>query len=346
MSPHGNIIDLRSDTVTQPTEEMRQAMARAQLGDDVFGEDPTVNRLEETAAEMMGKEKALFIPSGTMGNLAAVLAHTVRGDAVILDKEAHIYYYEAGGASLVGGVQLWPMAELQGLGGLQRFREAIRPPDQHFAPARLLCLENTHNRKGGAILTPQKQEEFYREALSSGLPVHLDGARIFNAAEAAGCRVTDFTRCCHSVMFSLSKGLGAPAGSMLAGSTQFIDLARRYRKILGGGMRQSGVLAAAGLEALEHAPFLGEDHRRAQELARGLASIKNFKIEPDPPPTNIVILNLEESTLSPQDFVNSLEEEGIKTLPFGSTKVRMVLHRDIDDNDIRYTVEKVQGKFP
>lgn len=345
MPQNDNIVDLRSDTVTTPTEEMRSAMALAPVGDDVFGEDPTVNQLEETAAELVGKEDALFVPSGTMGNLTSVLTHTVRGDAVILDPLAHIFYYEAGGSSLVGGVQLWPVEELHTPEGLHKFKEAIRPPDQHFSPARLLCLENTHNRGGGTILPPEEQREFYRLAVDSGLYVHLDGARVFNASTALGISVTDFTETCHSVMFSLSKGLGAPAGSILAGSKKFIEPARRYRKILGGGMRQSGILAAAGLEALKHIPHLQEDHRRAKELARGLSQIQGLKIKPYPPPTNIVIVNMQKSPLSPEQFAGKMHEKGVKFLPFGKSKVRMVLHRDVDDNDISYVLQKAEEAF-
>jgi threonine aldolase len=332
-------VDLRSDTVTRPGREMRQAMAEAIVGDDVFGDDPTVKELEEEAAGLTGKEAALFVPSGTMGNLIAVLTHTTRGNAVLLDPEAHIFYYEAGGSSLVGGVQSWPVENLHSPEGIKGFHKAIRPSDQHFAPATLLCLENTHNRKGGTVLTPGEQELLYEAAKSAGLSVHLDGARIFNAAAAENCAVTDFTRSCDSIMFCLSKGLGAPVGSILAGSSSFIASARRYRKILGGGMRQSGILAAAGRAALKHIPYLSEDHRRALKLAEGISQLPQFEVTPFPPPTNIIILSTEGLGLSSPELVNRLLTYGIKTVPFGENLVRMVTHRDISDGDIDYTLD-------
>ena len=203
-------VDLRSDTITLPSKEMRAAMARAEVGDDVYGEDPTVNLLESEAAALVGKEAALFVSSGTMGNLIAILTHTTRGDAVILDPESHIFYYEAGGSSLIGGVQLWPVTNLHSYEGIDNLKKALRPPDQHFAPAALLCLENTHNRNGGTILKPEEQDKYYEIACKAKIPLHLDGARIFNAALALNCPVTDLTRSCDSIMFCLSKGLGAP----------------------------------------------------------------------------------------------------------------------------------------
>ena len=337
------IIDLRSDTVTLPTPEMRKTMAGAIVGDDVFGEDPTVNRLEQEGAAQVGKEAAIFLPSGTMGNLVAVLSHTSRGDAVLLDRESHIFYYEAGGSSLAGGVQLWPIAGLHLSSTVLKIKEAVRAPDIHFAPARLLCLENTHNRLGGTIMLPQNHEEVYHTARELGLSVHLDGARIFNAAAALGRPVTEFTSRCDSVMFCLSKGLGAPAGSLLAGPASFINRARRNRKLLGGGMRQSGILAAAGILALEHRDALSEDHRRARELARGLSTLPGLVVDPFPPPTNIVIVYTSKTGLSPGEFCNLLAKKNIKTLPFGETCVRMVTHRDINDTDVERTLKVVRA---
>ena len=332
-------VDLRSDTVTQPDSVMREAMTKAIVGDDVFGDDPTVKQLEGEAAELTGKEAALFVPSGTMGNLIAVLTHTKRGDAVLLDPEAHIFYYEAGGSSLVGGVQLWPVEKLHSPDGVRSLTKAVRPSDQHFAPATLLCLENTHNRKGGTVMTPGEQELLYQAAKKAGLSVHLDGARIFNAAAAVKCDVTDFTRSCDSIMFCLSKGLGAPVGSILAGSSLFINSARRYRKILGGGLRQSGILAAAGREALKYIPYLPEDHRLALKLAEGISQLPRFEVTPFPPPTNIIIVNTESLALSSLELVSRLLTFGIKTVPFGENLVRLVTHRDINDNDIDYTLD-------
>lgn len=339
------IVDLRSDTVTLPTAAMGEAMASASLGDDVFGEDPTVNRIEKEGATLVGKEAALFLPSGTMGNLVAVLSHTTRGDAVLLDSEAHIFYYEAGGASVIGGVQLWPMEGLHRGGAVLKLKKAVRPSNIHFAPARLLCLENTHNRLGGIVMLPQEQENLYASARELGLAVHLDGARIFNAAAALTCPVTDFTRCCDSVMFCLSKGLGAPAGSLLAGSASFIERARRNRKLLGGGMRQAGVLAAAGLLALEHRHDLGEDHRRARELARGLSPLAGLKVDPYPPPTNMVFIQTTDTGMPAAVFCSLLEAKGIRAIPMDENRVRMVTHRDIDDNDVAKTIQAVKELF-
>ncbi len=333
---------MRSDTVTLPTSEMREAMAMAAVGDDVFGEDPTVNRLEEEGAALAGKEAAIFLPSGTMGNLVAVLSHTSRGDAVLLDADSHIFYYEAGGASLAGGVQLWPVSGLHRRETVKKIKDAVRPPNIHFAPARLLCLENTHNRMGGTIMHPGEQENAYDNGKELGLGIHLDGARIFNAAAALGCPVTAFTKRCDSVMFCLSKGLGAPAGSLLAGTASFVDRARQNRKLLGGGMRQSGILAAAGLLALEHRHALVEDHRRARELATGLSALAGLSVDPFPPPTNMVIVYTSETGLTPGEFCSLLENNNIKAIPFGETCVRMVTHRDIDDNDLKQVLHTIE----
>ncbi|MGI6318820.1 MAG: low-specificity L-threonine aldolase [Firmicutes bacterium] len=333
-------VDLRSDTITLPSKEMRAAMARAEVGDDVYGEDPTVNLLESEAAALVGKEAALFVSSGTMGNLIAILTHTSRGDAVLLDPEAHIFYYEAGGASLIGGVQLWPVTNLHSYEGIDNLKKALRPPDQHFAPAALLCLENTHNRNGGTILKPEEQDKYYEIACKAKIPLHLDGARIFNAALALNCPVTDLTRSCDSIMFCLSKGLGAPVGSILAGSSSFIERARRYRKVLGGGMRQAGILAAAGLIALKNIPYLSEDHRRARILAEGITSRTIFRVTPSPPPTNMVIINTE--PLSSAEFLSRLESYGVKSIAFGENRVRMVTHLDISDEGIDWALEAIE----
>ena len=336
-------IDLRSDTVTLPDAAMKQAMVEAPLGDDVFGDDPTVKLLEKNAAELVEKDSTVFMPSGTMGNLAAVLAHTSRGDAVILDAESHIFYYEAGGSSVVGGVQFWPVADLHCSGGSKKVLQAVRPLDQHFAPARLLCLENSHNRQGGTVLRPDELQSYYQAAQETRLHVHLDGARIFNASTALNCHVTEFTRCCDSVMFCLSKGLGAPIGSILAGPAPFIESARRYRKLLGGGMRQAGILAAAGLAALQNIPLLKEDHRRALALAQGLANLNHLKVDPFPPPTNIILLSLKEAKTDTEDLLQHLESHGIQAIPFGKDLIRMVIHKDINDRDINYVLNTVSA---
>ncbi len=344
------IVDLRSDTVTKPGPEMREAMAQAAVGDDVFGEDPTVNQLEKETAILVEKEAALFVPSGIMGNLIAVLTHTTRGDAVILDPESHIFYYEAGGSSLAGGIQLWPVENLHShpATGLEKLKKAIRPSNLHFAPPALLCLENTHNRNGGTILSPDEQNHFFQLARGKNLPVHLDGARIFHAAVALNCPVTAFTRSCDSIMFCLSKGLGAPVGSILAGTDSFISQARRYRRLLGGGMRQIGILAAAGRLALKHIPHLATDHRLALRLAEGLSLLPPLKVNPFPPPTNIIMLDVKETGLPALEFIALLSNFNIKAIDFDEYRVRLVTHRDISDDDIDYTlaaVQKISQKF-
>ncbi|NMB36094.1 MAG: low specificity L-threonine aldolase [Firmicutes bacterium] len=338
------MIDLRSDTVTRPGPEMRTAMVQATVGDDVFSEDPTANLLEEEAAALVGKEAALFIPSGIMGNLIAVLTHTARGDAVILDPESHIFYYEAGGPSLVGGVQLWPVEYLHSNPDFatEKFKKAIRPVDQHFAPPTLLCLENTHNRNGGTILSPDKQSFFFQIAHEKGLAVHLDGARIFHAAIALNHPVTAFTHTCDSIMFCLSKGLGAPAGSILAGTKSFISRARRYRRLLGGGMRQIGILAAAGRLALKHIPHLEADHRLASRLAEGLARLPLLNVSPFPPPTNIVMLNVKDTGLTAREFVARLSAFNVRALDFDEYRVRLVTHRDLCREDIDLALAAIQ----
>lgn len=334
-------VDLRSDTVTLPDREMREAIAQAAVGDDVYGEDPTVNQLEKEGAALMGKEAALFVPSGIMGNLLAVLTHTQRGDAVILDPEAHIFYYEAGGSSLVGGLQLWPVEGLHCPAGQEGLERALRPANLHFAPPTLLCLENTHNRNGGTILQPAEQHHLCKIARKEGLAVHLDGARIFHAAVALDCPVTVLTQSCDSIMFCLSKGLGAPAGSLLAGTNLFIEQARRYRRLLGGGMRQIGILAAAGRIALKHIPCLAADHRRAFRLAAGLKQLPFIKISPFPPPTNIIMLDVRATGLPAREFIARLAAYNVKAADFGKYLVRMVTHRDIDDEDVDFAQKAV-----
>ena len=279
------MIDLRSDTVTLPTPAMLDAIARAELGDDVFHEDPTVNRLERLAAEMTGKDAAVFVPSGTMGNLASLLAHAGRGHEVLVGDEAHIYHYEAGGAAALGGLVYHPIpTHPDGTLPLDALEAAIRPSahDYHAAPAGVVCLENTHNRCSGAVLAPEYMAEVAALAARHGVPVHLDGARLFNAVVAtASVRVTDFTRHVSSVQLCLSKGLAAPAGSLIAGDEAFVDRARRVRKMLGGGMRQVGVLAAAGIVALTTmVDRLAEDHANARLLAERLAPLPGVDLDP------------------------------------------------------------------
>jgi len=330
------MIDLRSDTVTRPTPAMRRAMADAEVGDDVFHEDPTANRLEAVAAERLGKAAAVFVPSGTMGNLASLLALAERGREVIVGDEAHLYHYEAGGASVLGGLIYHPIpTRADGTLALDAIEAAIRPSarDHHAAPAGVVCLENTHNRCSGAVLTPEYMTEVAALATRHALPVHLDGARLFNAAVALARPVTDFTRHVATVQICLSKGLGAPAGSLIAGDADVVDRARRYRKMLGGGMRQVGVLAAAGLVALtQMVERLAEDHANARILAEGIAGLPGIDLDPATVQTNIVILRLPDAEQA-RALVEAAKGEGVLLWPFGANRVRAVTHEGVTADD-------------
>ena len=329
------IIDLRSDTVTQPTPAMRQAMAQAPLGDDVYGEDPTVNRLQEMSAQLLGKEAGLFVPSGTMGNLAAILAHCQRGDEVILGDKAHTFLFEAGGISALGGVHSHQIPnQPDGTLNLEDIESAIRPDDPHHPITRLITLENTHNRCGGVALKADYMQQAGELARRYNLRLHLDGARLFNAAVALEIDPKDLAGPADSVTFCLSKGLCAPVGSVVCGSRDFIQRAHRIRKQLGGGMRQAGVLAAAGIVALQNmVERLSEDHRRAACLAEGLASIPGVQIDPGSPQTNMVFLNLTEQSpyATAQEVAQKLEPRGVRAGVVGAKRFRLVTHYWIDD---------------
>ena len=335
-------IDLRSDTVTRPTRAMSEAMAHAEVGDDVFGDDPTANRLEEVAAAMIGKEAAMFVPSGTMANLTCLLAHCERGQKVIVGDQAHILHYEAAGASALGGLMYRPVPTLpDGRLSVADVEEASRPPGRnlHYPPSGVICVENTHNRCGGRVVSPAHVEEIAALAADRGLPVHMDGARIFNAAVAVGRPVTDWTRHVTSVQFCLSKGLGAPIGSMVAGSADFVARARRYRKMLGGGMRQAGVIAAAGLVALETGPArLADDHANARMLAEQLARIPGVVIDVDAVETNIVAFE-PPSAWTQEGFLAAVKEAGVLLVAFGGRRVRAVTHRDVSQADCERAAE-------
>ena len=335
-------IDLRSDTVTQPTPAMRAAMARARVGDDVFGEDPTVRELEELGAAMVGKEAALFVPSGTMGNQVAVMAHAGRGDEVIVEAEAHIYYYEAGALAVLAGVQAWPVAGERGYIPPERIAAAIRSENIHFPRTALLCLENTHNRAGGAVLTAGEMRAMAGAAHARGVPVHLDGARIFNAAVALGVSAAELAAPADSVMFCLSKGLCAPVGSLLAGSRDFIARARRCRKQLGGGMRQAGIIAAAGIVALrEMVERLAEDHAKAKRLAEGLAAIRGLALDPAAVQTNIVLFSVAALGVGSEEFLARLAGRGVLGTSFGKDTVRFVTHHDVEPAQIDLALRAV-----
>ena len=333
-------IDLRSDTVTLPSPEMRQAIAEAELGDDVFGDDPTVNRLETMAAEVMGKEAALLTTSGTQSNLAAMLAHCQRGDEVIVGDEAHILHYEAGGAFALGGLGLRPVRnDDQGRLDLGEVRNTIRGRDVHFPPTGLICVENTHNRCGGAVLSEDDLAAVRRLADEYGLPVHLDGARLFNAAVALGAPASSLARYADSVAFSLCKGLACPVGSVLCGSGEFIARARRFRKMLGGGMRQAGIIAAAGVYALENmVDRLAEDHDNARLLAEGLSGIPGISLAP-PPQSDLVFFTAEGWDVG--ELARRLSEQGVLCLDAGG-RIRMVTHYGIELRDVEEALVRVR----
>lgn len=346
-----DMIDLRSDTVTQPTPAMREAMAQAAVGDDVYGEDPTINRLQQMAADLVGQEAGLFVPSGTMGNLVAILAHCQRGDEVILGNKAHTFLYEAGGISALGGVHSCQLPnQSDGTLDIDAIEAAIRPDDAHHPVTRLIALENTHNRCGGVALTAEYMRAVSDLAHRYGLRLHLDGARIFNAAIAQGVRARDLAAMTNSVTFCLSKGLCAPVGSVLCGSHDFIHKAHRVRKQLGGGMRQAGILAAAGIVALETMiDRLAEDHRRARLLADGLRPIPGLELDPATPHTNMVFLNLtneaashlftQNEGVSPAGQVAArLKEYGVRVGLAGPRRFRLVTHYWINDNHIQQTI--------
>ena len=337
-----NYIDLRSDTVTQPTPEMREAMAKAEVGDDVYDEDPTINRLQELAAEKMDKPAGLFVASGTMGNLIAVLAHCQRGDEVIVGKKNHVFVHEAGGISALGGIHSNQLAnQPDGSLLLEDVAAAIRPDDVHEPVTRLVCLENTHNGCGGVYQTPGYMRQAREFAHARGLAVHLDGARIFNAAVAQGVPASQLAGPVDSVTFCLSKGLCAPVGSVLCGSQPFIAKARRLRKMLGGGMRQAGILAAAGIVALERmVDRLAQDHTRAKNLAAGLRLLPGLKLDQETPATNMVFLSLlPEVKCTTDELIQKLKDRGVLIGATGERQYRLVTHYWIEDAGVEKTIE-------
>ena len=336
------IIDMRSDTVTVPTPAMRAAMANAEVGDDVYGEDPTVNRLEDLSAHMMGKEAGLFVPSGTMGNLTAVLTHCTRGDEAIMGHLGHTFLFEAGGVAALGGVMPHTIPnQSDGSLKLEDIQDAVRSEDVHYPPSRLVILENTHNRAGGTVLGVDYTAQVAEVAHRNGLKLHIDGARIFNAAAALGIEAEALVKDADSVTFCLSKALCAPVGSVLCGSGEFIHRARKLRKQLGGGMRQAGILAAAGIVALqEMVPLLPDDHRRAHLLAQGLKSVPSLVVETDPPQTNMVFTRLDDSSpLTGSELVMLAAEKGLRFGLVGERRFRLVLHHWIDDAAVAKAVD-------
>ncbi len=336
------IVDLRSDTVTLPTEEMREAIKNAELGDDVFHEDPTVNRLEEMAAQKMGKKSALLVTSGTQANLVAILSHTKRGDEAILEADSHTYNFEVGGLSAVGGLLAKPLRGKMGVLDPRDVEQAVSPKDVHRPETTLVCLENTHNLAGGTVVSPTQIEAIWKVAEKHGLKVHMDGARIFNAAIALNVDVKELTRHVDSVMFCLSKGLSCPIGSVVAGNQEFIERARKWRKMLGGGMRQAGIIAAPGIIALEKMiNRLKDDHRNARILAEKLAKTDGISINLETVQTNIVVFDVRNLEVTATQFTQKLREHGVKSLPRSETAIRMVTHRGIEKEDIEYAIESI-----
>jgi len=338
-------IDLRSDTVTQPTPEMRRAMAEAEVGDDVYGEDPTVNRLQERAAQAFGREAAIFVPTGTMGNQIAVKVHTHHGQEIICEERAHFINLESATVAAFSGCQPRPISGEDGALTWAQIKKKIAPPAYYRSQTGLIWLENTLSLAGGTIFPQAQADEICDRAHEAGLPVHLDGARIFNAAAALGKSVAEITRKFDSVMFCLSKGLCAPVGSMLVGNKAFIDKARVYRKALGGGMRQAGVLAAAGLVALEKMPArLKEDHDNARVLAEGLAKIAGIKIGKTP--TNILVFDISGTGMDTGEFSRRLAEKNVLAAGIDQEQMRFVTHNDVSREDCLKTLEVVQEMCP
>ena len=334
-----NMIDLRSDTVTKPSREMRKAMYEAEVGDDVFGEDPTANRLQEKIADLFGKERALFVPSGVMGNQLCIKAQTEPGDEVILEADSHIFNYETTAPSLISAVQLFPLPGVRGTITASQIREAVRPRAYYMPRTALVCLENTHNHAGGTLFPLEEMKKVRTLADELGLGVHLDGARLWNASIASGVSFREYGQQANSVSVCFSKGLGAPVGSAVAGDATMIDRAHRYRKILGGGMRQVGILAAAALYALDHnIPRLKEDHEKARYLAEELSSLKSLTIELETVQTNIVLIDVQKTGVTADEVLKRLEESGVLLTPGTRTSVRAVTHLDLTQDQVKGAV--------
>lgn len=334
-------VELRSDTTTHPTDEMREAMKAAPVGDDVFGEDPTVNALEALSARMMGKEAAMFVPSGTMGNISSLLAHCKRGDEVVMESECHIYYYEVGGLSALGGLIPRLVQGKDGLMDPEDVESAVRGANIHYAPPGLICVENTHNRGGGTVYDLERLAAIRAVADRHGLPMHLDGARIFNAAIKLGVQASRIASHFDSVQFCLSKGLSAPVGSIVVGNHEFINKARKYRKMLGGGMRQAGVIAAAGIIALEKmVDRLADDHRNAKRLAEGLAKIPGIEVDLATVETNIVVFDVSRLKIGSEAFAKEMWSEGVRLTTRPPHKLRAVTSRMFTAEELPFVLEK------
>ena len=335
-------LDFRSDTVTVPTDAMRQAMAAAEVGDDVLGDDPTVKRLEERTAAILGKEAALFAVSGTMSNQVALKAHTQPGDEVLLDANAHMYYYEAGGPAALSGVMCRCLPGKRGIFTAANVEEVLRPPDVHFAPTRLVCIENTHNRGGGSIWPLETIHQVASVARKHGLKLHMDGARLWNAAVATGIGEKEYAAPFDSISVCFSKGLGAPVGSALAGSSEFIQRARRVRKLYGGGMRQAGIIAAGALHALEHhRARLAEDHANAQSLAKAISGLNGIELDLSLIETNLLWFRV--TCMPASTFCARLKEAGVLMMALGPDTVRAVTHLNVDAQAVDQAVERIKS---
>ena len=334
------MIDLRSDTVTKPTREMRKAMFSAEVGDDVYGEDPTANLLEKKVAKLLGKEASIFVASGTMANELCLKAHTSPGDEVIVERYSHIFNDESGAAAALSGVQLHPLQGERGIIYPQQIEKAIRDKNNlHLPPTRLICLENTHNRGGGTIYPLDMVKEISQIAKKHNIFVHMDGARLLNATVALGVDPVEYTQYVDSVTLCLSKGLGAPVGSMIAGTVEFINKVRRYRKMYGGGMRQIGFLAAAGIYALDHhIERLSEDHRKAKRFAVALGEIPGIEINPERVETNIIYFKIKKKGWDVQRVVEELKKRGVLILRIQGSLLRAVTHLDVSENDIEKAI--------
>lgn len=339
-------IDLRSDTVTKPSRAMRRAISKAEVGDDGFGEDPTVNRLQEMVAKILGKEDALFTASGTMSNQIAIKVLTRPGDEVILEVESHTYNYESGAPPVISGVQLRPLRGERGILTQEQVAQTIRGPDTPYLETKLVCLENTHNRAGGTIFPLEEMERIWELCQSKGIKVYLDGARLFNASVATGVSPADYARHSDAVSICLSKGLGAPVGSVLAGDKEFVLKAKRTRKLLGGGMRQVGILAAAGIYALENnLERLAEDHQKARFFAEQVNGLGGIEIDLEFVQTNLVVMNLANSRFTVGQAIEELKREGVLVVRFGSQRIRAVAHLDVSMKEMRKAVEAFRRVF-
>jgi len=336
------LIDLRSDTVTKPTEEMRQAMYKAEVGDDVYRDDPTVNRLEELVAREMGKEAALFVASGTMANQVAVMTHTQRGDEIILGEKSHIYINEVGGIAYLAGVQTALVTEIDGVMDAGAVEGKIRSKNIHFPETSLICVENTHNKAGGRVIPLEAMKSIHDVGLRHGVPVHLDGARIYNAAAYLGVEAKEIARYCDTVNVCLSKGLCAPVGSVLAGSSEFVERARKYRKMLGGGMRQAGIIAAAGIIAVEKmSKRLSKDHENAFALANGLNSLEGVSVDIDKVQTNLIMVDFAGTGLNGVQVAERLKANRILINGSSESVVRFAVHYYIGEDEIQRTIQMV-----